>query len=182
MKNRRTVILAFLLIAVMAIGIGYAAVVDVLDITGTAQISTSTLFESNIYFSNAEAVTEGNTARVNDDNNDKCSFTASSMLKEGDTATFRFTVKNDNNKAATVSCKANHNTDATHFAIAMKWVGADDAYATDATALTVPANDSAVIEITVTLVNLPADYTTGEVLSATFTNELNVDDGSVAAG
>lgn len=177
MKSRRTLIVAFLLLAVMTIGIGYAAVVDTLDITGTADLSTTNAFEANVYFSETVVASTGNTASRNADNNDKCSFTASSMVKEGDTATFTFTIVNDNNKDATVSVKTHSNTDETHFGIAMSWDGATDAYADGATALTVPANGSAEVTVVVTLVSLPADYDSNTI-SATFVNELNVDDGT----
>lgn len=181
MKKRRTVIVAFLLLAVMTIGIGYAAIVDTLDITGTADLSTSNAFDANIFFSNAVADGQtGNTAKVNDDNNDKASFSAASMIKEGDTAVFTFTIQNDNNRDAKITMKTHSNTDDTHFGIAMTWEGGEDAYGTGAE-LTVAAGQSAEVTVTITLVSLPSNYTAGQVLSATFVNELNVDDGAAAS-
>ena len=79
MKNRKSVIVAFLLVAVMLLGVGYAALTDVLDITGTADVNQSAAEESfneDIFFSAAVANESGNTASVNADNNDKASFTA----------------------------------------------------------------------------------------------------------
>lgn len=100
MKNRRNIIVAFLLCACLIVGVGYAALTDTLDITGSADITLSTLeaeFNQDIYFTAAVANDEGNTASVNNDNNDKASFTANNLAKKGDKATFTFTLTNDGN-------------------------------------------------------------------------------------
>ena len=45
MKRRRNVIISLLLVAALALGIGYAAVTDVLDITGSADVSAAQVEE-----------------------------------------------------------------------------------------------------------------------------------------
>ncbi|MBO5270056.1 MAG: hypothetical protein J6B77_04670, partial [Clostridia bacterium] len=90
MKNRKTVVVAFLLLAVMLLGVGYAALTDVLDITGSADVNQSAAeeaFNEDIFFSAAVANDAGNTASVNADNNDKASFTANNLKGKGDKAT-----------------------------------------------------------------------------------------------
>ena len=85
MKNRKIVIVAFLLIATLLLGIGYAALTDTLDITGSADVNVSDLekeYEEDIYFSAAVANETGNTASVNSDNNDKASFSAKALVKK----------------------------------------------------------------------------------------------------
>jgi hypothetical protein len=75
MKNRKVVVIAFLVIAAMMLGIGYAALTDTLDITGSADVNVSDLekeFEEDIYFS-AAVPNNGapDTASVNADNNNE---------------------------------------------------------------------------------------------------------------
>ena len=41
MKNRKVIVTAFLLVAIMILGVGYAAVNNVLDITGTGTVNQS---------------------------------------------------------------------------------------------------------------------------------------------
>ena len=46
MRNRKTVVAAFLLVAVMMLGVGYAALTDILDITGSADVNQSAAEEA----------------------------------------------------------------------------------------------------------------------------------------
>ncbi len=64
MKNKRNAIVAFLLVAVLCLGIGYAAVSDNLYINGTLNVTAgdptdptspfNTEFDADVFFSNAE--------------------------------------------------------------------------------------------------------------------------------
>ena len=74
MKRRRTLITSLLLVAALALGIGYAALTDVLDINGTAKVEESAAedaFNADVYFSAAVANQAGNAASVDADDNDK---------------------------------------------------------------------------------------------------------------
>lgn len=130
MKNRRRIIVAFMLCAVMLLGIGYAALTDTLDITGSADVNQSAAeeaFNEDIYFSAAVANETGNTASVNADNNDKASFTAKTLKGAGDQVTFTFTIKNDGDVAANVTPAFNAtlgNTNSEYFDIESDWDGA----------------------------------------------------------
>ena len=113
MKNRRNVVVAFMLVAVMLLSIGYAALTDTLDITGSADVNQSAAeeaFNEDIYFSAAVANQTGNTASVNSDNNDKASFTAKTLKGAGDKATFTFVITNDGDVDAEVTPKISSNT------------------------------------------------------------------------
>jgi hypothetical protein len=84
MKNRKFVVVAFLLVAVLLLGVGYAALSDTLDITGSADVNQSAAeeaFNEDVYFSAAVANEDGNTASINGDNNDKASFTATGFTR-----------------------------------------------------------------------------------------------------
>ena len=126
MKNRKTVVVAFLLLAVMLLGVGYAALTDVLDITGSADVNQSAAeeaFNEDIFFSAAVANDAGNTASVNADNNDKASFTANNLKGKGDKATFTFTIKNNGDVDATVTPNISSNTNAAYFGVSSDWAG-----------------------------------------------------------
>ena len=131
MKNRKIVVVAFLLVATMLLGVGYAALTDVLDITGSADINQSAAeeaFNEDIHFAVNGAVANetGNTASVNADNNDKASFTANTLKGQNDVATFTFTIVNEGDLAATVTPTLNASTGNTKpevFEITSDWGG-----------------------------------------------------------
>lgn len=126
MKNRKIVIVAFLLVAMMLLGVGYAALTDVLDITGSADVNQSAAeaeFDLDIYFTDAEANDAGNTASVNADNNDKASFTAKNLAEKNDTATFTFTITNQSDLDAVVTPSISSNTKEDYFALSSDWAG-----------------------------------------------------------
>ena len=99
MRNRKTVVVAFMLCAVMLLGIGYAALTDTLTIIGNAHIDMNQAqvnFDEMIYFSAAEAVTNP-TADAVSFSADDATFTANKLATKGDKAVFKFTVQNDSN-------------------------------------------------------------------------------------
>ena len=161
MKNRRTVVVAFLLCAVMLLGVGYAALSDTLDITGSADVNQSAAeeaFNEDIFFSAAVANETGNTASINADNNDKASFTANTLKGKDDKVTFTFTIKNDGDVAATVTPKLNAslgNTNPTYFTIESDWGGASK---------TLDAHSELTYTVTVTLIKTPTETISGSFL------------------
>ena len=161
MKNRKSVIVAFLLVAVMLLGVGYAALTDVLDITGTADVNQSAAEESfneDIYFSAAAANETGNTASVNADNNDKASFTANTLKGKGDKATFTFTITNNGDVNADITPKLNAslgNTQPDYFTVTSDWDGATK---------TLDAGAEITYTITVELIKTPTETISGSFL------------------
>ena len=104
MKNRRIVIIAFVLVAALALGVGYANLSDTLTIAGQANVKTdaaSAEFAADVYFKTAEATTSGDTASILTDKN-RASFTVNSLSLKGQTATFTFVIANESNHDATV--------------------------------------------------------------------------------
>ena len=102
MKNRNTVVVAFLLVAVMLLGVGYAALTDTLTLIGNATIDMKQAevnFDEKVYFSAAEVVDSPNTAAdsVGGVNTDDATYTVHSLASKGDVATFKFTIQNDSN-------------------------------------------------------------------------------------
>ena len=166
MKNRRNIIVAFLLCACLIVGVGYAALTDTLDVTGSADVNQSAAeeaFNEDIFFSAAVANEAGNTASVNADNNDKASFTANTLKGKGDKVTFTFTIKNDGDVNATVTPKLNAtlgNTNPEYFSIVSDWDGATKNLA---------AHSEITYTLTVELLKTPT-----ETISGSFLVELTV--------
>ena len=161
MKNRNTIVVAFLLAAVMLLGVGYAALSDTLDITGSADVNQSAAeeaFNEDICFTAAVANETGNTASINADNNDKASFTANTLKGKGDKVTFTFTITNAGDVDATVTPKLNAtlgNTNPEYFTITSDWSGA---------ATTLAAHSEISYTLTVELIKTPTETISGSFL------------------
>lgn len=100
MKKRRTAIVAFLLIAAMTIGVGYAALTDTLKVTGTAGIAADDVteaFEEDIYFSKALANPTYVDAQIDGTDKDLATMTVLSdaFTQVGDERIATFTIKSD---------------------------------------------------------------------------------------
>ena len=123
MKKRRSTIVAFLLVAALCLGIGYAALTDVLDIQGTAEVNLTGVednFDEHVYFS-AYSTGEGYTASINGNNNDKASFTINGLEEVGDKITVTFTIKNDHDLPATVTPAVLQETNQEYFKLSSDW-------------------------------------------------------------
>ena len=112
MKKRRIVILAFILVAAITLGIGYAALTDTLTIIGNAHIdfaAAGSTFDGNIKFTAAEATSStgtGTTSDVASFTADDATFTANKLAVKGEQSVFTFTITNESNVAAQVIVNA----------------------------------------------------------------------------
>lgn len=162
MKNRRIVIVAFLLAAILCLGIGFAAVNDTLFVDGLLSFNPEKLNEAvdeDVYFDAASVVISATgadktdvTAAVgdvedDDDTNDKLTVTVPNTVFSDieQSVTVNVDVVNtSNNKDAVVTVKTNVPEDLSkYFSITM----------TPATA-TVAASGSQTYAITITLVSV----------------------------
>ena len=109
MKNRKIVVVAFLLAAVLLLGVGYAALTDTLTIIGNAHIDldvANATFDEKIYFSAAEATSSdgsGTVADVASYTADDATFTVNKLATVGQKSVFTFTITNDSNVDAVIS-------------------------------------------------------------------------------
>ena len=163
MKNTKSLI-AFLVIAVMLLGIGYAALSDTLDINGSADVNQSAAeeaFNEDIYFSAAVANQEGNTASVSATDNDMADFAANTLKGKGDKVTFTFTIKNNSDIDALVTptFASDGNSNPEYFAVSSDWAGQPR---------TITAGGSMTYTVTVELVKTPT-----ETIHGSFHIELN---------
>ena len=121
MKKRKTALLGFLLTAMLGIGVGYAAVTDVLDVTGKVEITEQAAagqFDTDVYFLDDITISKPTvaTASINTNDKDKASFTVSGLnpTVENDTVTITYTVKNDSTRDVQIAVKYRTNySDAT---------------------------------------------------------------------
>ena len=113
MRNRKTVVVAFLLAAVMLLGVGYAALTDTLTIIGNAHVDIDTAnktFDERVYFSAAEATTTtgtGTTEDVASFNTDDATYTVNKLAVVGEKSVFTFTITNKSNVDAAISVETN---------------------------------------------------------------------------
>lgn len=157
MKKRRNLIISLLLVAALALGVGYAAISDVLDLYGSADVNQSAAeeaFNADIYFADAVANEEGNVASVNTDDNDMASFTAFTLKGKDDYATFTFTIANDGDLDAVVtpSFAADGNSNPEYFEVKSDWAGQPK---------TIAAGDSETYTVTVKLLKTPTEQVHG---------------------
>lgn len=125
MKNRKIIVTAFILVAIMVLGVGYAAVSDTLDIQGTADITATDAGETlneDVYFSGimkgdtrVDAIVAGDNlgyvASININDNDMAHFTVSSLKKAGDSVTITYEVTNESTNPVTLALKNSSSTE-----------------------------------------------------------------------
>ena len=92
MKKRRTTIIALLLIAALALGIGYAAITDTLNIGGNATVKPH---QKNFVVVFDENVVENKCTAIVQTDPTVATFTTTQLEQGGDTASATFTVRND---------------------------------------------------------------------------------------
>lgn len=170
MRNRKSIIVAFMLIACMLFAVGFAALNDTLDIEGDIEVSHANAqhaFDEEVYFSNV-STGSGYTAEILSTNNDKGNFTVTGLEGKDDTVSITFTIQNDNDFA--VSCTMDPaNTSETRpelFGIETN-VGEN--------AFEIAANGSYDVVITVTLLQTP-QLSEGQIISGSFNVQYDVTD------
>lgn len=168
MKNRRIILISFLLVTTLCVGIGYAAVEDELSLSGSAEVGTDNVKEAldgDVYFSNAVVTSFTNTdsdktdvAEVNSSDNDKVTFEANTLQAQNDTVTFTFTIENEStdlDAIVTPSFNSATNSNDTVFAVSYQWSdGGSDAK-------TIAAGSTADVVVTVKLLQTPTDAVSG---------------------
>ena len=107
MKNRRNIIVAFLLCACLIVGVGYAALTDTLRIDGTATVkheNANNVFDGCVVFDTT--ITNGanqlDTIQYGTDA-DTANVTVNSLTVDGSTAVFTLKIKNNYQEAIYVT-------------------------------------------------------------------------------
>ena len=159
MKNRKIVVVAFMLIAVLLLGVGYAALTTTLTVIGNAHIDMAQAgenFDERIYFSVAEPVSSTGTGSTADTaagvGGDDATFTANRLATKGEVSTFLFTIQNDSNVPATITIKEESNTNETAFKVTYSYSIADKV---------IPSGGSMDITVTVEVIDAITVDTSG---------------------
>ncbi len=186
MKKRRIAIVSFLILAVLVMGVGFAALTDNLFIKGEATLATTSAqsnFDQDVYFVNAAvATTTGtntgeDTAVIGATDNDSATFYVKTLGNKDEYVTFTFTIKNDSEEFdALITLDANNptTTDSTNFTITYSTT--NDGIASDSE-ITCAAGDTVDVYVTVVLNNTPAENHT-----AAFNVNLTATSSPKAAG
>ncbi len=132
MKNRRTVIVAFLLVAVLTIGVGFANLTDTLIASGSTGVNVDDakeVFDGDVYFSKTVMNAATGTATIKDGEgaNDKGDIVEieieDGFLKEvGDQAVITLTVKSESDLAITMALPTITNSNPTYFSVTTTWL------------------------------------------------------------
>lgn len=158
MKNRKLALVAFFLAAILCLGVGYAAVTDILYIEGVATVNATEAekaFDADIKFVNAVANGAGTTNTASIVNDDKAGFTVNSLAGQGDSATFTFTIRNDGDLTAQVTPMIHENTNPAYFEVKSDWDGSSKELAGNGAEIT--------YTVTVTLLQTPTTTVGGSV-------------------
>lgn len=142
MRNRKNVIVAFVLVAVMLMAVGYATLTDTLTIIGnvtTDKTGAENNFAEKIYFSAAEKV-EAQSHSTGTSNPDTCSFSGNdatyavhSIAVKDEYVTYKFTIKNDSNVPVYIQVNSTKtggsanpsNSNSTHFSVEYTYANTD---------------------------------------------------------
>lgn len=183
MKNRKVIVTAFLLVAIMILGVGYAAITDTLNIHGNATVTGDQVVEEYDLDIRIVAVAEDNptgwidysgsadTQEINrandlivnisgtgDDVQDTANFQIFNLSNAGDEQVIWFKITNTSNaNDATLAVTGGETADANNlFSFAYQ------IYETDGTTTTtaLPANGEVWVKVTVTLDTDPSAAST----------------------
>lgn len=128
MTKRRSAIIAFLLLAIMVTGIGFAALSDSLSITGTAALSVDNSrqeFEKDIYFTKALGDPTRVSAAVNSGDNDlvEIEVLANTLKAVGDEVVVTCTIKSDSDLTVNIEDLTISNDNEEYFTVSAEFAG-----------------------------------------------------------
>ncbi len=173
MKKRKTLVVSLLLIAALALGIGYAALSDDLFATGTVGINldhAEDAFQADVYFSKAGFLNTANgTATIGElatgtgDNDKLIIAVAEGALKgAGESVVCAVELANKGDLDALVTITELTNTNEEYFKITTSWA--------DNTA-TLAHNGTADLSITITCLKTPSTEAVNSTFEITFNAE-----------
>ena len=179
MKNRRIVIAAFLCVAMLVVGVGYAALSGHLTLRGEASFNKDAAedgFIENIVFSEA-AVKDGTGGSAKTDtivdsataNMQEASFTVKTLAVQDESVTFTYKLTNNNLVAAYIDIHAMHDDGVTpnptttfnHYEVTSIKIDGTEMLATDAN-VTLAEGATVEVEVTVDLKSTPSTELTPE--------------------
>lgn len=114
MKNRKLVIVSFMIIAALTLSIGYAALSTTLTINGTAGVSAEAIeFTNDVIFTGAQSNNETFGTAAVAQNGQTASFTVSGITQKDDRVQFTYTIKNNSEHDVNIEITTHPTTSAT---------------------------------------------------------------------
>jgi hypothetical protein len=182
MRNRKTVIVAFMVAAVLLMAVGFAALTDTLTIIGNAHVDMATAentFDEKIYFSEATAVSStgtGSTADTASYTPDDATFTVNKLAVVGQQSIFKFIIENDSNVDAAITVPAtklsgadnNTNSNPTYFEIEYTYATFEDDGTANSENMVIPSQGYMEITVVVTIIK-PVTSATSAMFSIEYT-------------
>lgn len=164
MKKKRTLLGLALLVAVLILGVGYAALTSIdLDLTGTVNVSPSDANFKVVWSEGTPANTEDSVSVVG---SKSVTFTVNSLKAVGSTATATFKIKNNSgagiNAIVSVPTIEEGDENADYFTVTTNYGDS---------AITLAPTEDKEVTVTVTLDKAPVD----EDITGTFTITLKAD-------
>ena len=154
MRNRKTFIGIVLLIAVLLIGIGYAAITSNLTISGTAKANASDANFSVVFTGEIKDKSEGVTASATE-NTTSAIMNVEGLTTKGDAKSATFTVQNTSDELqALLSVATEEVTNTEYFAVSAEVANEDSK---------IKAGGTTTVTVTVTLIKTPTEEVTSTV-------------------
>lgn len=125
MKNRKTVVVAFLLVAMLLIGVGFAQLTDQLVITGKADVDadhSQEVFDGDIYFSNVISGTGCTAEILSDPDQGEITVTAGALKEVGKEVIATYTIKSESDLDVTITPSI-VTSNPTYFTVTTSWNG-----------------------------------------------------------
>lgn len=168
MKNRKFIVVAFMLIACMIVGVGYAALTDTLNFAGDAEVSkgnAEVTFDGDVYFTEVSEG-KGYTASIDQNDNDKINFKVTGLGGVGDAITITATIYNDSDLDAVVKLDPVNTTvtNTTYF---------DAEYSIGEEGVQIASKGSIEVSITIKMIATP-HLEENQTVSCVFSYELDV--------
>lgn len=180
MKNRKNIVIAFLLVASLCLSVGFAALQDTLNVNGTINVSADNAnnnaaaeeWNADVYFSNVVKTSKAGNADIDkysvsiDTSATKDILTveldAGCLSVKGDSVTFTVTIQNDSEDyAADIAFTAPTVDNSNYFTVTIG--------DTITTGDDIAASESKEFTITVALAKTPATAISGSTFSIAFT-------------
>jgi len=188
MKNRKRIVIAFLVAAMLLLGIGYAGLTDYLYATGTVEANktnANTAFDANLYFTEPTFVaslssdTTKEVATVSADG-DTVNITADAFSMRDDYILVRTKINNDNEYYKASLLPNTEKTSVTGVRFDVKYFISTDANVTSVSenmtnAFEVGAQSDAYLYVQITLLETPepTDQDANPTFTASFTIQLD---------
>lgn len=155
MKNKKSLIVGILIMALLVVSIGYAAITTItLNITGSASAKPDTS-NFKVLFTGTPTVSDANrvAATIDEQNKKEATLTVTGLTAKGDYVTAVYTVKNESpDLSASLGLEVSKNTNTEYFKVEPTYKDAS-----------IGAKNTTELTVKVTLIKTPLDDQSAEI-------------------